>query len=46
MRKLWIVWNVDTARPVGDPVRSFRKALASAFALEARDDEHHTVRAA
>lgn len=39
----WIVWNVDRACPVGDPIKGFRNAITAAMALEARDDEHFTV---
>lgn len=39
----WQVWNADAAKPVGKPLRSLRKAIADATALECRDNEHHTV---
>lgn len=32
----WIIWNVDTAKPVGQPI-------LDCMALEARPGEHHTV---
>jgi hypothetical protein len=40
------IWNVDTAQPVGEPIRGFRairRALLDCIALEARSGEHHAL---
>lgn len=42
----WIIWNVDTAKPVGQPIsgfRALRRAIVDCIALEARSGEHHAV---
>lgn len=43
MKVMWVVWNADRAKPIGSPMKSLRKALANAMALECRDGEHITV---
>lgn len=42
----WVIWNVDTAKPVGQPVQGFRGlrcAILDCMVLEARSGEHHAV---
>ena len=42
----FVIWNVDTAKPVGAPIRGFRairRAIVDCIALEARSGEHHAL---